>query len=271
MRAPRASDGRAMRWLAGLWVSLLLWAPALAGDAPEVAPDRPSVSTSTQTIAPGGVQLESGIQYASTHQAAAPDDRQGTVQATLRVGLTPRLEARLEGAPLVWLRGTEEDTGFGDLSVGVKYRFLDQAEGAWRPSLGVEPFVKLPSASPPIGSGRTDFGITGLISWDLPRGLHLDANAGVAAISQSDPDGFLVQATTSASLSKNITKGLSVYVELFFASPAEHGDRNSLGFDTGAVYLLTRRLALDAAVGTTLTGRGPDYVMRAGLSVLFGH
>ena len=246
MRASRASDGRARRWLVGLGASLLLWTtvPALVGGAPEVAPDRPSVSTSTQTIAPGGVQIESGIQYASTRRAAAPDDRQYTVQATLRVGLTPRLEARLEGAPLVRLRGDEEDTGFGDLSVGVKYRCLDQAEGVWWPSLGVEPFVKLPSASPPIGSGRTDFGITGLMSWELPRGLHLDANTGVAAISQTDPHGFLVQATASASLGKNITKGLSAYVELFFASPAEHGDRNSLGFDTGAVYLLTRHIAL---------------------------
>jgi hypothetical protein len=58
-------------------------------------------------------------------------------------------------------------------------------------------------------------------------------------------------------------------VELFFASLAEPGDRSSLGFDTGAVYLLARHIALDGAVGTTLTGCGPDYVMHAGLSVLF--
>ena len=62
------------------------------------------------------------------------------------------------------------------------------------------------------------------------------------------------QATASASLGKNITQGLSAYMELFFASSAEHGDRNSLGFDTGAVYLLTRHITLDGAV-SVLFGR----------------
>jgi hypothetical protein len=272
MRARRVERARSVRGLAALGVSLALCAPvaARAGDEPQVAPDRPSVSTSTQTVAPGGVQLETGIQYSSTSQAAAPDAREFAVQATLRIGLTPWLEARVEGEPLVRLRGDEQDTGFGDLSLGVKWRFLDQTEGSAWPSLGVEPFLKLATANPPVGSGRTDFGATGLASWDLPLGLHVDANAGVAAIGQSDPGGFIVQATASASLSKNVARGLSTYVELFFNSPAVRGDRSSLGFDTGATYIMTRRIAVDAAVGTALTGRAPDYVVRTGVSVLFG-
>jgi hypothetical protein len=36
------------------------------------------------------------------------------------------------------------------------------------------------------------------------------------------------------------------------------------------IYLLTRRVALDAAVETTLTGQGPDYAFRAGFSVRLG-
>jgi len=268
----RTARARALRWLAALGASLALCVPAggRAADLPTVAPDRPSVSTSTQTVAPGGVQLETGIQYSSTSQAAAPDAREFSVQATLRVGLTPSLEFRVESEPLVRLRGDEQDTGFGDLSLGVKWRFNDQAEGSAWPSLGVEPFFTLPSANPPIGSGRTAFGVTGLASWDLPRSLHLDANAGVAAIGQSNPGGFLIQATASASLSKNLVERLSAYVELFFNSPAVRGDRSSLGFDTGATYLVSRRIAVDAAVGTALTGRGPDYVVRTGVSVLFG-
>jgi hypothetical protein len=47
-------------------------------------------------------------------------------------------------------------------------------------------------------------------------------------------------------------------------------ERDKPGLDTGMIYLLTRRVSLDAALGTTLAGRGPDYVLRAGLSLRLG-
>jgi hypothetical protein len=36
------------------------------------------------------------------------------------------------------------------------------------------------------------------------------------------------------------------------------------------IYLLTRRVTLDAAVETTLTGPGPIYALRARFSLRFG-
>ncbi len=122
--------------------------------------------------------------------------------ALLRAGLTDRLEVRLDGAPLVRLRSAENDTGFGDPTLGVKYRFLDAREGSWWPSLGLLPFVKLPIAREPIGSERVDFGLTALASVDLPWQLGLDANAGLIAIGQSNRDAFLLQEVVSASLSR---------------------------------------------------------------------
>ena len=240
-----------------------------AAEEAAVAPDRPGVTNSAQTVPPGTLQIETGVEYARTSQAVEAAERRLAWQGAFRLGLTDRLEARLEGEPVVRLRGPEDETGAGDLALGLKYRFLDQAEQSRWPSLGLQPFVKLPTASQPIGSGRTDFGIVGLASWDLPWDLNLDVNAGLAAVGQSQPGGYLVQALASASLGKQITGRVSGFVEVFFASRGERDGRHNLGFDTGASFLLTRRVALDAAVETSLTGRGPDYAVRAGVSVLF--
>jgi hypothetical protein len=42
-----------------------------------------------------------------------------------------------------------------------------------------------------------------------------------------------------------------------------------LAVNAGLVYRLTRRLAIDAGIQTSLAGQGPDYVVRTGLSVLW--
>ncbi|HET9489647.1 MAG TPA: hypothetical protein VFR64_07835 [Methylomirabilota bacterium] len=144
-------------------------------------------------------------------------------------------------------------------------RFFESDEAAGRPSLGVLPFVKLPLASAPIGSERVE-----LASMDLPWALALDANAGVAAVGQRRPDGFVVQGLTSASLARRVLERLTVFGELSFASRDQHDGRDRLGADVGVGILVTRALALDGAVETTLRGDGPDYAVRAGLSVRFG-
>ncbi len=238
--------------------------------AAPIEPDRPDVANSATTVPPGAVQLETGIEYARTRAGGEPDERRLAAQATLRVGLTDRLEARLEGEPLVRLRGPEDDTGHGDLAVGVKYRFLDAADPPWRPALGVLPFVKVPVAGRPIGTGRPDVGLLGLASLELPWEMALDVNAGLAAVGQR-PDGYLLQALAAASLQREILpRRLQVFAELFYASRDEREGRGQLGADTGLIYRLAPQLALDAAVETSLAGDGPDYALRAGLSVRFG-
>ena len=243
---------------------------AIAEEPARIQTDRPSVSNSTSTVPPSALQIEGGVDYSLSRVSGGPDERQFVLSAMLRAGLTDRLEVRLDGAPLVRLRGVENDTGFGDPTLGVKYRFLDAREGSRWPSLGLLPFVKLPIARAPIGSERVDFGLTALASVDLPWQLGLDANVGFVAIGQSNREAFLLQAVASAALSRQIGERWSTYVEVFYSSPAERGARDIVGLDAGIQFFLTPRVALDAAAETSFGGPGPDYALRAGVSVRLG-
>ena len=243
---------------------------AVAEESARIQTDRPSVSNSASTVPPGALQIEGGVEYSLSRVSGGSDERQFVLSAMLRAGLTDRLEVRLDGAPLVRLRGVENDTGFGDPTLGVKYRFLDAREGGWWPSLGLLPFVKLPIARAPIGSERVDFGLTGLASVDLPWQVGLDANAGLSAIGQSKRDAFLLQEVASASLSRQLGGRWSTYVEIFYSSPAERGAHDIVGLDAGIQFFLTPRVALDAAAETSFGGPSPDYAFRAGVSVRLG-
>jgi Putative MetA-pathway of phenol degradation len=236
-----------------------------------IDPDRPDVTNGTATVGRGVFQIETGFEYSRTSVGGSPTQKEFSVPLVLRIGVLDRLEVRVESEPFVRLRGDEDDTGYGDLKLGLKWGFYDVEEGDWRPAVGLLPFVKLPIADAPIGSERPDFGVTLLLSFNMPADFSLDANAGVSAIGQTHPSGYLVQGQVSASLQHSVlTERLVAFAELFYFSRGERDGRHRFGGDTGIIYRLTPDLALDTAVETTLTGSGPDFAVRAGLSTRFG-
>lgn len=248
--------------LLGLWV-----APAHPQD---INPDRPDLTTSAETVPPGAIQIETGVEYQRARVAGGPTGQQAAAQIALRAGLTPALEISLEGQPFVWQRAGRQDSGSGDYTLGLKYRLRAPAADDAGPALSVKPFVKLPTASEPIGSERVDAGALLLMTLGLPWGMGLDANAGAAALGQTRPGGFLPQGIASVSLSWAATDRLSTITEVFYSTKEERDGRHSLRATLALAFRLTPRVALDAGVRTTLTGQGPDWSALAGLSVRLG-
>jgi len=256
-----------------MWPALLAygWLVASMGWAAEdglltVEPDRPNISNSTHTVPVKALQVELGLEYVRAHND--PTERRLALQTTLRTGLSDRLEVRLDGVPLVRLKEASDDIGMGDIAPGLKYHVFDPPEGQGWPALGIQPFVKIPTARVPIGSGRLDAGLLVLADQDLPGAVQLTVNAGLVVVGQ--PHGALLQGLASAAVSREWGGRLTPFLEMFFASRDEREGHDTLGLDTGLVYLLTRRVAIDAAAETTLNRRRPDYALRTGLSLLLG-
>jgi hypothetical protein len=256
-----------------VWSALLAcgWLVASMGWASEddrftVEPDRPDISNSTHTVPVHALQVELGLEYARFHNDTT--ERRLALQTTLRTGLTDRLEVRLDSEPLVRVQEDSDEVGLGDIALGVKARVFEPAEGQRWPTLGLQPFVKIPTARTPIGSGRLDGGFLVLADQDLPWEMQLTVNAGLVVLGQ--PQGALLQGLAAASLSREFSDRLSPFLELFFASREERDGHDTVGLDVGAFYRVTRRVAVDAAAEMTLNRHRPDYALRTGVSWLIG-
>jgi hypothetical protein len=259
-----------MRFLAAMGLVVVLPLTAWAADDPEpISPDRAGASVSANTVGRGVTQLETGLQYTHESIGGSPAQRRFSVQLAVRGGLTDNLELGVDGEPLVSLRGASDATNIGALTLNAKYKFFDApSDSAW-PTLGLQPFVKLPVASQPIDSGKTNFGLLLLASFDLPAEFSVDFNAGIAGIGQSS-GGYLAQAQAALGLARDVTKTLQLFSDLSFASRDERHGRSSLGLDAGVLWWATPNVAFDASVVTSLVGQGPDWGLRSGVSVRFG-
>jgi outer membrane putative beta-barrel porin/alpha-amylase len=231
-------------------------------------PDRPDVSSSARTVGAGRVQLETGVLAERTRLAGEPTERRLSAEMLVRIGIGERLELRVDGEPIVRLRGADDATDVGDFKIGAKWRFFDGDDGA--PMLALVPSVKLPTAPTPIGTGKADYAVLLVASFPLPADFGLDVNAGLAANGQTRPSGQLLQALVSASLSRKLGAALSAFGEVFYNSREEWSGRDQVGVDAGVVWTLRPNIALDTAVGTSLYGRVPDVFVRAGGSIRFG-
>jgi hypothetical protein len=258
-------------------VGALVLAALLAVSAPpplalaaEIEPDRPELTESAKLVPRGAVQLESGLAFSRERRGGLEAEKTFVVEGDFRIGLARHVELNLGWEPLVRVRGPEDDTGVGDVTLGVRYRFVEGFEDVpWPPHLGVKVFTKLPIASEPLGTGRPDFGVLLLGSFELPHEFELEVNVGGAAVGQARPSGVLAQAIATASLSRELTPALLGFVEILFNSREERDGREQLATQLGLVYRLTSTVAVDAGLQTSLVGQGPDYVARLGLSVLW--
>ncbi len=244
-------------------------ASAVIGFAEEIQPDRPEQTESAKLVPRGAVQLESGLLFSRERRAGLTAEKTFEAEADLRVGVARNFELNLRWEPLVSVRGPEDDTGVGDVTLGVRYRFVEGADDVpWPPYVAVKPFVKLPVAEEPLGTGRPDFGALLMASFELPADFELEVNVGGAALGHRT-HGYLGQALATASLSRDLAPSLLGFFEMLFNSREERDGREQLAVNVGLVYRLTRALAVDAGVQTSLAGRGPDYIIRTGVSALW--
>jgi hypothetical protein len=251
----------------------------------EVSTDRPDFTNSTATVPSGLFQIETGVavsrqpqvilDQATGRTVRAKSDRLA-IEATVRWGILPWAELRLDGQPFIRERSSDGDvsSGQGDVTVSGKVRFLDEQDRRWWPSLGLIPFVKIPIASSTkrLGTGLADFGATLLASKNLPWDLHADLNVGLAGLGVAgDPGGMMFRNTASLSIGRPLPlKGLETFWEIFYSSRDAPAARHIVGTNVGLIYTIHPRVALDASVEIGLGGDANDYAVRGGITVLLG-
>jgi hypothetical protein len=220
-----------------------------ARDPRSVQPERPTVATHAGTVTRGWVELEAGGEW----DKATDGDRSFFAPTNLKIGLASRAQLNVlvnlisdpsPGTPLA----------VGDVTLGVKYRIVDNA-----PIIGdfaILPAIKLPSASTIVaGTGTTDFSLL-LVSSHEFGPVAMDLNAGQIWRGGDGTSAPKMASLWAASFGFPIVSPLGAVAELFgyprTTGPA--GAKGTTALLIGPTYLARKWLALDSGIIVPITG-----------------
>lgn len=230
--------------------------------------DRPGVTNGPFTVAPGHVQVETGV-LDFTYDHATRLSRVDVLAGTeLRLGLVDNLEFDVTLNPFSWQRQDGHvTTGLGDTTLQGKWTVWSDATGA--ATFGVIPFITLNTAQHDLGAGGTEGGMFFPIALSLPADFGLGMMPGVLAAPNGPSGGTHAQVVGAINLSHPIVGTLSAFGEFAASIDVKHPSEWVGTFDFGLVYLITPNLQVDAGMNVGTTKAAPDLSPFVGLSVRF--
>ncbi len=203
-------------------------APALAHAGAPFQTDDPSV------VAAGHAEM------LVFHQSTlAGDARSGTLAGLeVHVGVVERLEIDVT-APLAFVRASTSGAsqGYGDTTLGVKYRLVDESDVA--PALSAVPKLV-------VGTGRASRGL-GVGGEQVL--LALSAQKSVAGVQSYATAGYWINrapggrdyAVLGWQMQRPVSESWTLGVEAFVMTAQSDGQSTSSGFNVGGAYTIDER------------------------------
>jgi hypothetical protein len=235
-----------------------LFAQEPATDPRAVQPERPTVATHAHTVAPGYFEIETGVQG----NRISDGQRAYSAPIVTKVGLASHLQLNFTTPILFSAPG--QSAGLGDVSVGVKWRLLD--DQAILGDFALLPSVKFPTGTiaEGTGTGSYDFGITVISSHEFgPVAMDLNAiYTRVGSVSGTlDARAGSDQALWTASFGFPVAGRLGWVAEVF-GQPTIDGSHapSTAALLTGPSFLVRRELNVDFGIITPFRGNLPNSV-----------
>ena len=253
-------------------VALTLASVATADEQP-ICADRPGKANPTCTVPTGMVQIETGlVDWIHDDQAGVRTDSLSLASTAFKYGVNDRWNLELDVTPYesVHVRAggiDERDSSFGDMFVRSKYRFTS-GDGV---QVAINPFVKIPSASRPIGNRKFEAGIAFPIDYSIPKStLSITLGPEIDWVENGDDHGHHAAMAQVVGVGWSVTQKLNLSAELWGQwdwDPA--GTTKQATADGAIAYLVNNNVQLDAGANFGLNRVTPHVELYGGVSVRF--
>jgi hypothetical protein len=217
---------------------------------------------------PETVEYRHGEAYLATQYAYDKDVTTGVAPLfEFNYGILPDMQLHLV-APFVYdkPRGLAMHYGFGDMELGVKYRFIHETEVM--PQMAIFPMLEIPTgnSNQGLGNGSTQVFVPVWVqkSW----GPWTTYGGGGYWINNAPGSRNYWRYGWEAQYTVNDT--LTVGTEIFGNTPMVNDAGNRIGFNVGTIVNFSEEYHLLISVGRDIHGDN-NFSLYAGLQWTFGH
>ena len=214
-------------------------------------PNRPTFSTTAESVQPGVFEIEYGIEVADGHE---------NINGLLKFGATKNLELRFANNPI------ERDAGVagrGDSGAGFKYKVFE--EKSWWPTFSALYTATIPTATAQVGAGAIGHSAGILVSKDFGK-HHFDFNETAQWLGRPESSGFDRNYFTALAYSHGITEKWGATAEIAGFSNANSTTPATMTVMGAATYNLSPRMVFDAGVYVAAYGQLPRMTLFSGIT-----
>lgn len=220
-------------------------------DQISAVPNRPTFSTTAESVQPGVFEIEYGFETADGHQ---------NINGLLKFGATKNLELRFANNPIERDGGV---AGTGDSGAGFKYKLFTQK--SWRPTFSVLYGATIPTATAGVGVGAIGHSAGILASKDF--GLHhLDFNETAQWVGRPGASGFDRNYFTALAYSHPIRGKWGMTVEVAGFSWTNAANPATMTVMGSAIYSVSPRTILDSGIYVAAYGQLPRVTFFGGIT-----
>lgn len=247
--------------------------PASDHKAPIVT-DRPSESAGPTPVPRRAFQIETGYKFSRFLTDGQRTDMHELPDVLLRFGVVRGFEVRVTAIGYGFKNldsdgRREEQDGFNDVSVGVKWALTE--EGARRPALSLLADVSLPVGDPDFTDDYVNPKLLLLFTNTLTERLSLTYNVGPRFITFQEPGEkrTVVDLSYTAMLSGPVTERTAWFAELFGAFALSDARTSRHSMQAGLTFLATRNFQFDVRAGLGAVWDVSNWLLGAGFAVRF--
>lgn len=240
--------------------------------------DRPTKGTGPCTVDAGHLQIESDIFNATLQNGeGVVTDTYLYTNPNFRLGLAQNLDIELNFSPYVEVvthdhatGARTDDSGFGDLFLRVKTSLMGNGQGTF--SAALDPYLKIPTASLPIGNGAVEGGVVVPLQYALSDVWSLSLVPEVDVLKNQTDDGRHAASVAAFSITRAISAQVSATAEIWGnANFDPSGTIQQYSFDLAGTWQPAgaRDLQFDAGANFGLNRETPGAQFYLGISHRF--
>lgn len=243
--------------------------------------ERPSKTDSPFSLDAGRVQIETNLaaytRNDDCNDGTCIDTRQRYLggATNFRIGLVDYADLQIITDLYREMRISDKTagtttklSGLGDTQIRLKFNLMGN-DPASKFSLGLIPYVKVPTNSDDMGNDQYEGGIGLPFNVNFDGGWSFGGMTQVNGLSQADESGYDPAYANSLIVGKSLTDKVSAYAEVYTYKADQDGARWANTADFGTIYSVTDNFKIDANAHFGISDAADDTSLFIGTAYRF--